>query len=948
MVFGPFLDAAQWVKGMWPGSPFKKRHWSFLTIHYVYLGSLVIIGSILIYPAGVVAYIDALFFASGAATQSGLNSVDFNLIHTYQQVIVYFIAMVANPIFINTFVVFVRLYWFEKRFQNVVEEARNFRRTRSRSHFATQGPEEEEKQVGTDDQGVNGRTIVVLHKDPNSDGEPTEVVLPRHASQDGQADGSASGSSGPRKGSSQESKDRSRDTSSQRPSFHRDITFADEVDRGMLASPLRVPQQLSAEQQIAFLENQRHPKDTDTFRIPGPREWDRGGGPEMITEGQEKNEFPFGSPIETRQFGAFPSRVSHDTKRSGEGREVKRSITSEGWVPPRLKDLASPLSFFSPRKIASAHEPNGKERHATFERQPSNLRQRPRSGTWGSLRQSSSQGRGPLPYLSYQPTIGRNSAFVDLTEEQREELGGIEYRSLKTLAIILVSYFLFWHVLGVIVLVPWIQRSGTWGPVVTGDGQNRVWWGFFTSATLFNDLGYTLTPDSMISFQLAIIPLILGSFLIVIGNTGFPCMLRFTIWCLQRLVPPGSGIHEELSFLLDHPRRCFTLLFPSSATWWLFWILVLLNGLDIIFFIVLDLNDPTVTSINPPGYRVLNGIFQAASTRTAGLAVVNLANLHPAIQVSYLIMMYISVFPIAISVRRTNVYEEKSLGIYSSRQEEDEDDKEPSYVGAHLRRQLSFDLWYIFLGLFVIAIAEGSRIQDPNQIAFNLFSVLFEIVSAYGTVGLSLGYPNINASFSAEFSVVSKLVIIAMQIRGRHRGLPYDLDRAIMLPSESLHRKEDEDAARRVTTSSSALQARRNSTASGMTSGMAPFGSAGGSVARQESGGNILRRFSSVTGFQKRDAGYMQNGAASGDNQMVGPLNEKTNFDGDEEEPDRDENAIVRESESSAEEKLQAAESRAATLAIAESGSTHRTKRINTRKHLGSLMSSLTTRPKIG
>ena len=198
------------------------------------------------------------------------------------------------------------------------------------------------------------------------------------------------------------------------------------------------------------------------------------------------------------------------------------------------------------------------------------------------------------------------------------------------------------------------------------------------------------------------------------------------------------------------------------------------------------------------GLRVLNGIFQAASTRTAGTAIVNIASLHPGIQVSYLIMMYISAFPIAISVRRTNVYEEKSLGIYGSAPEEEEDEKEPSYIGAHLRRQLSFDLWFIFLGLFIIAIAEGPRLQDPNDVAFSLFACLFEIVSAYGTVGLSLGYPTINASFSAEFGVVSKLVIVAMQIRGRHRGLPYELDRAILLPSESLHKTEDQDSANRM------------------------------------------------------------------------------------------------------------------------------------------------------
>ena len=48
-----------------------------------------------------------------------------------------------------------------------------------------------------------------------------------------------------------------------------------------------------------------------------------------------------------------------------------------------------------------------------------------------------------------------------------------------------------------------------------------------------------------------------------------------------------------------------------------------------------------------------------------------------------MIMMYISVFPIAISMRRTNVHEERSLGIYGSAEEEDEDIKEPSYIGGH-------------------------------------------------------------------------------------------------------------------------------------------------------------------------------------------------------------------------------------------------------------------------
>jgi hypothetical protein len=37
---------------------------------------MTLIGSIILYPTKNMAYVDALFFSSGAATQSGLNTYD--------------------------------------------------------------------------------------------------------------------------------------------------------------------------------------------------------------------------------------------------------------------------------------------------------------------------------------------------------------------------------------------------------------------------------------------------------------------------------------------------------------------------------------------------------------------------------------------------------------------------------------------------------------------------------------------------------------------------------------------------------------------------------------------------------------------------------------------------------------------------------------------------------
>lgn len=184
----------------------------------------------------------------------------------------------------------------------------------------------------------------------------------------------------------------------------------------------------------------------------------------------------------------------------------------------------------------------------------------------------------------------------------------------------------------------------------------------------------------------------------------------------------------------------------------------------------------------------------------------SLVDLHPAVQISFVVMMYISAFPTAIAMRKTNVYEERSLGIYDSDSESTRSRSRSgpqlprNDLGYHIQKQLSFDLWYLALGTSLIAVVEGDRLQDNhhqqdqrNGAAFSLFSILFEVVSAYGTVGLSLGYAWTETSLCAQFRDVSKVVILAMQVRGRHRGLPYALDHAVLLPWEMRSQDEDND-----------------------------------------------------------------------------------------------------------------------------------------------------------
>jgi Trk-type K+ transport system membrane component len=174
-------------------------------------------------------------------------------------------------------------------------------------------------------------------------------------------------------------------------------------------------------------------------------------------------------------------------------------------------------------------------------------------------------------------------------------------------------------------------------------------------------------------------------------------------------------------------------------------------------------------------------------------------------------MMYISVYPVVITMRHSNVYEERSLGIYADDPSANEDDQDsPSessrsrlfvtpasgriyFIRHQLRAQLAYDLWWIALAVIVICIVEaGQFTRDP--VTFSAFNIIFETVSAYGSVGISTGLPNQLYSFSGAWHTLSKLVLCAVMIRGRHRGLPVAIDKAIMLPSDKLVRAEEEDA----------------------------------------------------------------------------------------------------------------------------------------------------------
>lgn len=545
---------------------------------------LTILASVVIYGAakGDLDYIDALFFAAGANTQAGLNPTDVNKLNTFQQVIVTLCSMASSPITINSFVVFLRLFWFEKKFQHIVREARNRRTTISKSKSTAQ-PEQTQPQ-----NGVNGRHITVMHNGNRSRMTNDGIVL---ETADGRpSNGSSSGDTPEEIPPEQESSPAVAENSGP------GIRFAGTVKRsdGVEDDQLKYPRRRTDEEHIAILERQRNNNNDEVLRIPGPMDVERGLRPSRIDDSSDEPPEPLSPRARVNSGG------DADWSARPKGITIQEPAPKEPKTNSKMDDInddarafinvLTPFRFRKPRLFNDSDDKLHHDRDAPFSR----LKRRQ---TLDTIRNALTRDKGDeAPYLSWQPTLGRNSQFHDLTEDQREELGGIEYRSLKTLSLILTMYFWGFWILSVVCLTPWIINS-SYGSLVDSAGQSRAWWGIFTGSSAFMDLGFTLTPDSMNSFNTAVFPLLVMSFFIVIGNTGFPVMLRFIIWVTNLWVPRNSGLWEELRFLLDHPRRCFTLLFPSAATWWLFWLLVILNGIDLIFFIILDVSKSSGLSL---------------------------------------------------------------------------------------------------------------------------------------------------------------------------------------------------------------------------------------------------------------------------------------------------------------------------------------------------------------
>ncbi len=184
---------------------------------------------------------------------------------------------------------------------------------------------------------------------------------------------------------------------------------------------------------------------------------------------------------------------------------------------------------------------------------------------------------------------------------------------------------------------------------------------------------------------------------------------------------------------------------------------VLLIAAGFALFFVLEYSNPQTLGTLSPGGKIISALFESVTTRTAGFATVNQGNLLPESKLIAVILMFIGASPAGTGGGiKTTTFAAVTLAVVSIiRGQDDINIFERKLNKQIAMRAVAITFFGITLiGLFTVIMS----VAESN--AFSLGSLLFELTSAFGTVGLSTG-------ITPQLSPFSLIVLIITMFAGR-------------------------------------------------------------------------------------------------------------------------------------------------------------------------------------
>ena len=274
-------------------------------------------------------------------------------------------------------------------------------------------------------------------------------------------------------------------------------------------------------------------------------------------------------------------------------------------------------------------------------------------------------------------------------------------------------------------------------PVFLRDfGARGIWVSVFTAVSAFCNAGIDiLGPDSLCPYRADVYVNLVTSLLIILGGIGY------IVWwdVLRVLHLPGKrrvralSLHSKLVLLM-------TAVLLAAGT---------------LLFLLFESGNPATLGALPPGERLLAAFFQSVTARTAGFATIPQENLSQASVLTMLPLMFIGASPVGTAggVKTVTIAVLFASAFGSLRGK----DTVGFFGRAVSRSNISRAVAVVcaaaaltFISSVLTALVTGADGID----------VLFEVVSAIGTVGLSRG-------LTPALGTAGKIIIIITMYFGR-------------------------------------------------------------------------------------------------------------------------------------------------------------------------------------
>lgn len=267
-----------------------------------------------------------------------------------------------------------------------------------------------------------------------------------------------------------------------------------------------------------------------------------------------------------------------------------------------------------------------------------------------------------------------------------------------------------------------------------------VYYGIFHSVSAFCNAGFSLFPNSLINYQSDLFVNLVISLLIICGGIGFIVFYEIKRVITKRLSFSSLSLHSKVVINIS-----LILILIGSLLIFIFEYHVSMDGMDL-------------------GHKIMASIFQSISSRTAGFNTVDLNSLSMPSLFFISTLMFIGASPastgggiktvtlaVLIVFIRSKINDSKNVNLGHSTL--------PFRVVSKAIVVIVFAVTIIVLFSFLISVIELNHIPF-HQNGDRFLEIFFEVVSAFGTVGLSTG-------ITVDFSIIGRILIIILMFAGR-------------------------------------------------------------------------------------------------------------------------------------------------------------------------------------